>query len=244
MTPPRWLDGLVSRFAPRPVVSEGQRARIGAWRALPEPPLEAPLAALRVVVVDVEATGLSVLRDRLIAIGAVAIDAGAIPLADSFYRVLRQERASSDDNILVHRISGTEQVQGEDPAEVLLGFLEFAGKAPLAGFHSPFDDVMITNAMRRHLGLRWKPRWLDLAWLCPAVEPEAARRIKPRRALDDWIEAWGIEIGERHHALADALASAQLMLAVEPRARAAGLRTLGAMIDAANGQRWASRSPR
>jgi DNA polymerase-3 subunit epsilon len=105
----RWLDGLLRR---PPALDGALAAALAAHRELPRPDRGAALAAQRVVVVDVEASGLDPLRDRLISIGAVAVRDGRVRLDECFETVLRQERPSADENILVHRIGGSAQVGG------------------------------------------------------------------------------------------------------------------------------------
>ena len=61
---------------------------------------------------DVETTGLNLMKDTLISIGAVAVVNGHIVLADSFYVVLQQRESSRKENILVHGISGSVQREG------------------------------------------------------------------------------------------------------------------------------------
>ena len=96
MNPIGWLLGRKVRLSPE------QGRRLDAWRSLDEPDLGSSQQPRRYVAVDVESSGLDVHRDRLIAIGAVAIMDSRIVYADSFYSVLRQDKASSDDNIIVH----------------------------------------------------------------------------------------------------------------------------------------------
>ena len=216
-----------------PRLAPEQRQRLDAWWGLDEPDLNSSHALLRYVSVDVETSGLNVMSDRLIAIGAVAISDLKVPVDACFYRVLRQEEASSDQNILVHGIGGTTQTQGDDPCEVLLEFLEFIGGAPLVGFHTPFDEIMIRKAMRRYLGERFQRRWLDLAWLAPAAYPEYATRL---RGLDDWTDAFGILNPRRHDALADAFATAQLFLVLQQRGAERGMRSARELLDLARAQ--------
>ena len=85
-----WLSSLSERFRPRPTAVPEHRAALAAWQALPEAALELPHARQRYVVVDVETSGLDMKRDRLIAIGAVAVQGGGIDFADAFQIVLQQ----------------------------------------------------------------------------------------------------------------------------------------------------------
>jgi DNA polymerase III subunit epsilon len=226
-----WLD-IFRRRAP---LGAAAAERLQRWRAAPEPDLPPPPPAARFVVADVEATGLDVQRDRLIAIGAVTVEGSRVDLGRSFYAVLRQQEASSRENILVHGIGGTAQRAGNDPAAALLAFLEFAGKAPLVGFHAAFDDAMIRNAMREFLGEPWERRWIDLAQLAPQLMPEEARA---RPHLDAWLERFGIEVFSRHDAAADALATAELLLALLPRAAERHVATVEAMLWDPADARW------
>ncbi|MDP2784367.1 MAG: 3'-5' exonuclease [Sulfurimicrobium sp.] len=105
------------------------------------------LDSARYVVVDVETTGLDLVRDRLIAIGACVVENGRVTLAESFEIVLRQDKVSSKDNILIHGIGGEAQREGVEPVEALLRFLDFLGKSPLVAFHVTFDQTMIKMAM-------------------------------------------------------------------------------------------------
>jgi DNA polymerase III subunit epsilon len=208
-----WLTKLLGRKAPLPTEA---RARLDRWLALPAPPLDVAPAGARLVVADVESTGLDMRTDRLIAIGAVTVEAGRIELGRSFYKVLRQPAASSRDNILVHGIGGTQQREGEDPVEALLAFLEFAGRAPLVAYHAAFDATMIRKATLEYLGATFKPPWIDLAYVAPElIRTEGVRH----KGLDAWLQRFGIEVFSRHDAVADALATAQLLLAVLAHAK-------------------------
>lgn len=200
-------------FGEKPQLTAEQAKRLRAWQALPEPDAQLPFDASRLVVVDVESSGLDVRKDHLIAIGAVALVNGTIVLADSLDIVLQQSRISGKDNILIHGIGGEAQRQGKPPAEALLSFLEFLGKSPLIAFHVAFDQAMIGRAMKAHLGFRFEHTWADLAYVAPALYPQLARRY---RSLDQWMEFFRIGNYARHSALADAMATAELLLALRP----------------------------
>ena len=221
--------------------TDGQRQRLNDWRGLAEPDLAAMPLGGRFVVVDVESSGLDVTRDRLIAIGAIAVEGSRIAIDAGFSVVLRQQTASDDANILVHRIGASAQTGGLDPVEALLAFLAYIGKSPLVGFHAPFDQIMISNATRRVLGEPLRRHWIDLAHPAPALCPQRAAGME---GLDDWCAAFGIVNPARHNALADALVTAQLHLALCARAADQGMGTAQALLDAASSQAWLARSRR
>ncbi len=209
------MKNLLQRwFGSKPNLSPQQNERLACWSALPE--VERTAVLERIVVVDVETTGLDLANDTLISIGAVAVVNGRIALGDSFSVVLQQREISRHENILIHGISGAVQREGAPPADALLAFLDYLGKSPLVAFHVAFDETMIRRAMRQHLGLNFRHPWLDLAYVLPSLWPELMRS---HRTLDDWAMRFSIRNEDRHNAVADALATAQLLLVSIAQAR-------------------------
>lgn len=232
------MTGWLGPWRRGPALAPEIAARLAAWRTLAKADLALPIEQGRYVVVDVESTGLDMRRDRLIAIGAVAVHDGRIRLADSFEIVLRQNEASGKDNILIHGIGGERQREGVEPAEALLRFLDYLGASPLVAFHVAFDETMIRRACKEYLGFEFRHPWLDLAYVMPGLLPELARK---HRSLDDWLRHFGIGNYARHNALADALATGQLFLAALPLARAQGTARYAALRDIEKAQRWLNR---
>ncbi len=220
-----------------PKLDEAAKQRLAAWQALPHVHLGESFETSRMVVLDVESTGLDLNRDRLIAIGAVLIEGGKVVLKESFEIVLRQDKVSTKDNILIHGIGGEAQREGVEPVDGLLDFLDFIGKLPLVAFHVTFDQTMIKRAIKEYLGFEFKHQWLDLAYVLPGLLPEYARRY---RALDDWSGYFRISNYARHSALADALATAQLLLATLPLAATKKSTDYKSLQDLEQAQRWVS----
>lgn len=223
----------------KPVEVSPQHAQaLDAYSALPEPAQDAPLPTLRIVVADVETSGLNPHRDRLIAIGAVALAEGVVQFDDSFRIVVRQAAPSASRNILVHGIDGTTQMGGADAADALAAWLRYTGKAPLAGFHADFDRTVLSRASRAALGIEPANVWLDLAFVAPALFNESAS------TLDDWMRIFGIEAYARHDALSDALATAQLLQIATAEAARRGVRTLAELRRLEREQRALARALR
>ena len=143
-----WLSALFRRNAtPVAALSPEQAQALSGWRDLAAGALDLPHARQRYVVVDVETSGLDVRRDRLIAIGAVAVNGGLVDFADAFQIVLHQTEASSTDNILIHGIGAGEQSTGVAPVDALLAFLAFVGRSPLV--------ALSASSMRKAATVSW-----------------------------------------------------------------------------------------
>ena len=224
-------------FSDKPQLAAQQQQRLISWDELTTPSLALPIDGARCVVVDVETSGLNLLEDHLISIGAVAVVNGQIALGDSFSVVLQQSMASNKENILLHGIGGSAQTEGVPAADALLAFLEYLGKDPLIAFHVTFDQTMIQRAISRYLGMTFKHAWADLAYIMPALNPTLASRY---RSLDDWINHFKIRNDARHNALADALVTAQLFQVAVAQGKKKNIVDFAALRDLEKAQRWVS----
>lgn len=227
----RWLNRSAELTHP-------ELRRLEFWKNLAKVPQNIPFGEARYVVVDVETSGLNLLEDKLISIGAVAVVNGRVVVGDSFSVVLQQATVSQKENILLHGIGGAAQLEGVPAREALLEFLDYLGKSPLVAFHVTFDQTMIRRAMRQFLGFSFKHVWLDLAYIMPALNPVLAARY---RSLDDWINHFEIRNEARHNALADALVTAQLFQVAMHQARNKNIPDLSGLRDLEKAQRWVSR---
>ena len=193
----------------------------------------ARIGSQRWVVIDLETSGLDPARDTLLAIGGVAVSAQRVRVDDSFEQVVRPAQTSDRANILVHGIGEGMQRAGSEPALACSAFLQWCAGAPLVAFHASFDRAFLARALAGLPGRASRLDWLDLAALAPALNP----RVRAH-ALDEWLDHFGLEASQRHHASADAFATAmlfvRLMAQVPPMERdLQGLQRL------ARAQRWA-----
>jgi DNA polymerase-3 subunit epsilon len=218
----RWLARLLGLTPP---IDPRLAERLAAWRRLPAARVRVPLEDARLVVVDVETTGLDPRRDRLIAIGAVAVVGLRLEVGRGL-EVVVHDAGPADRAVLVHGIAPVERQQGEPAAEALMRFLDFAGGSPLVAFHAPFDRAVLERGARRELGVRLRGPWLDLAWLAPGLYPSLGLE---RAGLDAWLAHFGLRPHVRHRALGDALITGELLLVLLHQARATGVRDLAGL---------------
>ncbi|MBY8947526.1 MULTISPECIES: PolC-type DNA polymerase III [unclassified Pseudomonas] len=199
----------------KPGLDSTQQQRLEQLRK-PSPLGNDPLRSQRWVVVDLETSGLNLNRDQVLSIGAVVIEDGAVDFSQLFERTLHRAETKLSPSVLIHGIGPSAIAAGSDPVEALLDFMEFVGDSPLLAFHAPFDQHMLGRALKDSLGYRLAHPFLDVADIAPLLCPEAPIR---EAGLDDWINHFNLHVGERHHASADALATAELMLILFSRAR-------------------------
>lgn len=200
----------------------------GFWRATVPPDPKCEIDAIRWVCADTETSGLDPDVDRLISIGACAVQGGQLDLSAALEVVLRQDRLSAVDNVLIHGIGHGSQANGIEEASAIETYLRFSRQDVVVGFHTLFDVRMLQRVAHSALGVRYRPLYIDLAFLLPALLPQ----IGPApQDLDGWLERLQLPVFARHQALADAMAAAELLLVCLDRARRKDLRTLGDMLS-------------
>ena len=134
-----WLGRLLT---PRPGAGPTSAASAHAlkhWSDLPPAAIDAAHFETRYIVLNTEASGLDIDKDKLLAVAAVAVDRGVLNPHDSYYGAL----APAPDATL---------------AELLL----FSGKHPLVVFNAAFNRSVIERALEEHLGVTVASLWIDL----------------------------------------------------------------------------------
>jgi DNA polymerase III subunit epsilon len=170
-----------------------------------------PVESLPLLAVDVETTGLSPGRDRLLAVGWVPVDGTRIDLSGARRHVVRRD--DPGDTVVIHGLTHDVLETGRPLAEVLSELRRALSGRVLLAHHAPFDLAFL-DAASRSLGDRpvWPP---DVCTM------ELQRRLLTRQGLvpDDALRLWrarerhGLPLTRSHDALEDALACAELYLA-------------------------------
>lgn len=186
------------------------------------------LSDCRLIVLDLETTGLNAAKDEVIAIGAVAIHKNAIGMGDQFDLILRRPELDISETVLIHGIGPEALTRGHETEDALLHLLEWMNGDPILAYHSAFDQKFLEKALKTTLGYTQPHTWIDVAEMLPAFFPDAKTG---GRGLDNWADFFGLEVSARHHAAADALATAELTLAVINRAHKNDVVTLQGLND-------------
>lgn len=189
---------------------------------------DTPVDRVRFVVLDSETTGLNPRVDRLVTIGAVAVQSGEIVLEDSFHALIKVDANTSA--VTVHGVTRDESRAGIEETEALARFLDYLGDGVIVGHHIDHDIITFDSAYERHWGIRMSNRSLDTMDLTLHLEKDGAFADRPpirRFTLDALCDLFGVTPHDRHTAAGDAFMTAQVFLRLLRLASRHGRQTLG-----------------
>lgn len=186
-----------------------------------------PLFAIRGVALDAETTGLDVKRARMIEFAAVHLDGGRLDRANAFQSLVACDAEIPASARAVHGIDRAALAGAPAFGVLYPGIDAFIQGRIVIGHTIGFDIAMLTQEVER-LGQRFVPPIaLDIRLLAQLAEPGLPSYSL--EALSAWLE---IPAQERHRALGDAMAAGLIFLALAPRLRDRGIRTVGEAVAA------------
>ncbi|MGB2593987.1 MAG: 3'-5' exonuclease, partial [Pseudolabrys sp.] len=180
-----------------------------------------PLIALDAVVIDTETTGLDPRKAWIVEIAAVRLVTGRLQPKPEFRQLLRPGEPIPEVAIGIHGIEDATVADAPAFADIWPELSSFIGDAVVIGHALGFDLAVLKRECER-ASIDWtRPHILDTRLLAEVVEPDLAGY-----SLDSLATWLGVEITDRHSALGDALVCAQIFLALLPKLREGGIRTL------------------
>jgi len=174
---------------------------------------DTPIDHVRFAVLDTETTGLNPRTDRIITIGAVAVQNGDIVIEDSFEALLKVSENTSA--VTVHGVTRDESRLGMDEPEALQRFLEYLRDGVIVGHHIGHDIATFDEALERHWGFRLFNRAVDTMNLALHFHKAGAFADRPpirRFTLDALCDTFGVIPHDRHTASGDAFLTALVFL--------------------------------
>ncbi len=181
-----------------------------------------PLISLHATALDTETTGLDFRSARIVQIAALPLQGARIAEAEALDLLVNPREPIPVASTQIHGISDADVAAQPDFAGHHERIAAAMHERALIGYNIEFDISMLERECRL-AGLPWKrPRALDVRLLAHLIGRELS---------DDSLEAiaarLGVAITDRHTALGDARAAAQIYAALMPLLRRRGVRTLG-----------------
>ena len=188
-----------------------------------ESALETPLDELEAVVFDLETTGFHPYNgDEILSIGAVRIRGEELEDTEPFYRLVNPRRSIPKHIVELTGITNEMAEQAPDLMQGLHDFLDFSGRRVLIAHGSGHDKQFLNAALWKTSKINLTHRVVDTMMVAKWLDPQRASY-----GLDELLEAYGVEVTVRHHALHDALMTAKLWFRFLRIIRSKQVATLG-----------------
>jgi DNA polymerase-3 subunit epsilon len=175
----------------------------------------------RLVVVDIEATGLDRHVDRVISYGAVPIEGGRIISGGGIYGLVNPGRDVPPASILVHGLTERDLAEAPAAPEALRPLADLLQGAEVVA-HAEWVERQFLTKPLRSLGVRLPRKLLDTVQLFRLWEVEQGHRDPGLCSLRAIASSLGLPTHRPHHALGDALTTAQVFLALATHLEAHG----------------------
>jgi DNA polymerase-3 subunit epsilon len=199
-----------------------------------------PWRQLELASLDFEATGLDFARDTIVSFGVVPIRQGRIDVGEAVYELVDPgEVMQSPESVMVHGLRPVDLrgAQGLDAARSsLAGLIGGRFLVTWAGrVEAGFLDAIFGGGVRS-----WLRRSIDARELMFALDDDLPAPV----TLSSVAERLGVPVASPHHAMDDALVTAQVFLVAGARLEASGIRTVRALQRTRRPESPALRRPR
>lgn len=195
-----------------------QKAPAGIMRdflAAPVPSRQALCRHVEIAALDLETTGLEPKQDRILSIGLVMVRGLIIDLFDAWQESLSVNGKLPEQTVVIHGITDDQAALGSNMDEVLPTLLQLLTGKVLLVHNASLDRAFLDKACRDHYGA---------PFIMPIIDTqELARRRFERRNLPvksgdlrlfSLRQRYNLPRYNAHNALSDALATAELFLAM------------------------------
>jgi DNA polymerase III subunit epsilon len=162
-------------------------------------------------VLDFETTGLDLASDHVLSYGLVPVEQGRIRLGGALYGVVRPPVPVSAESIRVHGILPVELEGALSLGEVAAELRDALADSVLVAHWAPVELAFLRQVFGR-LDPRRPRRAIDVLDLAAEVARRSDGPALPSGRLSDLAALHGVPVGRTHHALGDALVTAQLFL--------------------------------
>jgi DNA polymerase-3 subunit epsilon len=182
---------------------------------------------------DLETGGLDARRDPIIAVGMVPVRAGVIRVGEAYETRIRPEqgREIRPESVPAHQLLAGELGAAPELPAVLAEVDRRLREGALLVHHQAVDVAFLKAAYARH-GLPW-PRLAVVDTVALLLKHDRRARFArgddgdgPEVRLGEARRAFGLPDYQAHDALTDAIATAELFLALRKAIRARTLRDL------------------
>lgn len=194
----------------------------------PYPAITDLVKDLEYIVLDIETTGFDSRKDRILSIGWVNISNGHIDLATAEHWYLKQDRHVKAETAVINHITPQMLFEGLTINEAITKFFK-ASKGKIIVAHAcVMEKNFINEYLLEFLGVENLPLvWLDTLRIEKKLENAVSQQDDVDLTLAGTRARYGLPEYNGHNALADAIATAELLLVQQKRISPTSMATLG-----------------
>ena len=185
------------------------------------PNKDTPIEDIEFLAMDFETTGLDPAKDDIISIGIVPFQLNRVYLSQSFQWTISPRKQLNESSVVIHGITHSDLEKAPDMSEIIDALLSrMAGKV-IVVHYNPIEREFLDKAIKERIGEGIVFPVIDTMYL------ENLIRKRFRNRLLDWLfggstesvrlgqsrERYGLPTYTPHHALTDAIATAELLQA-------------------------------
>ncbi len=182
---------------------------------------DTPISAIKFVALDFETTGLDAKKDDIISIGLVPFDLQRIYLSHAKHWIVNPNRPLGKESVVIHGITHSDIVDAPDLIRILELVLEALAESVVVVHYRPIEREFFNIALKTRIGEGIMFPLVDTLEIEADIQNRAASgfinwlkgtRPKPVR-LGASRKRYGLPAYTPHHALTDAIATAELLQA-------------------------------
>jgi DNA polymerase-3 subunit epsilon len=172
------------------------------------------LDAVRYVVLDTELTSLDQRTNRLLSIGAIAMQGSSIQLGNQFYREVNPGVSIPAESVVIHKLRVEDLSGGEAPGQVLDDLCTFIEGAVLVG-HCVDIELKILRKEMGQSGHTFSNPAIDTArvhhWILRHGRYSEDLPVQMENLdLATLAKFYSLDVQDAHHALSDAFLTARV----------------------------------
>jgi DNA polymerase-3 subunit epsilon len=171
-----------------------------------------PWRSAHFCVVDLELSGLDPCSDEIVSFAAVPIDSGRVIVGSTLYGLCRPTRQLPEQSVLVHGIRMVDLAEAP-PFDEAIQPLVVAMTGRVMVVHVAWVEQSFLGRALARQGIRLREPVLDTYELGRLLALERKAPSAPR-ALDELARSLTLPVHRQHHALGDALTTAQVFIAL------------------------------
>lgn len=183
--------------------------------ATPWPDRKADCREIPIVAIDLETTGLDPRKDVILSIGLVEIVNFSVRLSTAWHSIVRIDRDIPGESAVIHQITDDQAAAGAPIEELLPELLRRLAGRPMLVHYSPIEQNFIDNACQQLYGAPFVTQIIDTLEIGQRVFERRNHLIQPGDLrLFNLRPRYNLPQYKAHNALSDALATAELFLAM------------------------------